>query len=259
MLCIEHATYEIDGKKILSDVSVRFEAGTLTVLVGPNGAGKSTLLAALAGDLPVCRPHVHVDDQPLASWKPKPLARKRAVLTQEHAVRFMFTVREVVAMGRLPHPPNPPRDEQLIDHAIACADIDHLQPRNVQTLSGGEVSRTAFARVLAQDTPIVMLDEPTAALDLYHQERLLQDLWQLARDGACVIAVLHDLNLAAAYADRIVILAQGQVVADGTPEQVLQQETIERVYRQPVLVLKHPTRGTPLVVSNSRLAPFRND
>ncbi len=253
MLCIEHATYKIDDKTILDDVSLRFAAGTLTVLVGPNGAGKSTLVAALAGDLASCRDRVTLDGQPLRQWKAKPLARKRAVLTQDHTVRFMFSVREVVAMGRLPHPADPSRDEQIIDQSIAKADIDHLQPRNVQTLSGGEASRTAFARVLAQDTPVVMLDEPTAALDLYHQERLLHDLWQLARQGACVIAVLHDLNLAAAYADRIVMMAAGRVVADGSPAAVLQQETIESVYRQRVLVLKHPTRGTPLVVSNSQL------
>lgn len=251
MLQIQNASYRIDTKTILDDVSLRFDAGTLTVLVGPNGAGKSTLLAALAGDLPCCHGQVTLDDQPLGRWKTKTLARRRAVLTQDHAVRFMFTVREVVSMGRLPHPADPSRDRLLIDQAIERADVGHLQARNVQTLSGGESSRTAFARVIAQDTPVVMLDEPTAALDLYHQERLLQHLWRLARDGVCVIVVLHDLNLAAAYADRIVILSQGRVAADGPPETVLQQQTIEAIYQQPVLVLKHPTRGTPLVVSNS--------
>jgi len=165
-------------------------------------------------------------------------------------VRFGFSVREVVAMGRLPHPPAPVEDARIVDASLAAADVTHLAPRDVQTLSGGEASRTAFARVLAQTTPVVFLDEPTAALDLQHQEAVLRIARGLADDGACVIVVLHDLNLAAGHADRIVMLHGGRIAADGSPRQVLTQATIERVYAQPVLVLEHPTRGVPLVVSD---------
>ena len=133
---------------------------------------------------------------------------------------------------------------------LAAGDVTHLAPRDVQTLSGGEASRTAFARVLAQTTPVVFLDEPTAALDLQHQEAVLRIARGLADEGACVIVVLHDLNLAAGYADRIVMLHRGRIAADGSPRAVLTRETIEHVYAQPVLVLEHPTRGVPLVVSD---------
>ncbi len=251
MLIVDRANFQVDGKSILHEVSLRFEPETLNVLVGPNGAGKSTLIAAIAGDLPSCRTSVRIDGKILQAWKPKSLAQQRSVLTQDHSVRFAFTTREVVGMGRLPYPPDPERDEAIIDDAMVRADITHLNERDVQTMSGGEVSRTAFARVLAQDTPLVLLDEPTAALDLYHQEQLLQDLWRLARKGSCVIAVLHDLNLSAAYADRIIMMSDGRVVADGSPRDVLTAETIQRVYRQQVLVMEHPTRRTPLIVSDS--------
>src|SRR5699024_11175285 len=129
----------------------------------------------------------------------------------------------------------------------ATADVLELAERNVQTLSGGEAARTAFARVLAQTTPVVLLDEPTAALDLHHQVTVLRKARALADEGACVIAVLHDLNLAAAYADRIVVLDAGRVAADGSPREVLTPELIARVYRQPVQVIEHPTRAIPLV------------
>ena len=163
-------------------------------------------------------------------------------------MRFGFGVREVVAMGRLPHPADAEADGRIVEQSLAAADVVALGERNVQTLSGGEAARTAFARVLAQTTPVVLLDEPTAALDLHHQERLLRHVRGLADAGACAIAVLHDLNLASAYADRIVMLCEGRVAADGTPREVLRRETVERVYRQPVLVIEHPTRGVPLVL-----------
>ena len=151
-------------------------------------------------------------------------------------------------MGRLPHPPDPVKDAACIADALARADLHALIEREVEHLSGGEAARTTFARVLTQDTPLLLLDEPTAALDLRHQERTLRAVRELADAGACVIVVLHDLNLAAAYADRIVLLEQGRVAADGTPTEVLTREHIERVYQQPVLVLRHPQRDVPLVV-----------
>ncbi len=185
---------------------------------------------------------------PLASYKAGPLARERAVMPQEHGVRFAFSVEEVVAMGRLPHPPDPVTDDARVEAAIDAAELQALRLREVQQLSGGESARTTFARVLAQDTPLLLLDEPTAALDLRHQERTLRSVRACAEAGACVIVVLHDLNLAAGYADRIVLLEQGRVAADGTPLQVLTEDNLQRVYQQDVVVLEHPRRGVPLVV-----------
>lgn len=173
---------------------------------------------------------------------------ERAVMPQEHGVRFAFSVEEVVAMGRLPHPPDPVTDDARVEAAIDAAELQALRLREVQQLSGGESARTTFARVLAQDTPLLLLDEPTAALDLRHQERTLRSVRASAEAGACVIVVVHDLNLAAGYADRIVLLEQGRVAADGTPLQVLTEDNLQRVYQQDVVVLEHPRRGVPLVV-----------
>jgi len=235
-------------REILHGISLAFEPGTVTALVGPNGAGKSTLLAVAAGDLRADVGEVSLLGKPLASYKAGPLARERAVMPQEHGVRFAFSVEEVVAMGRLPHPPDPRVDDAQVEAAIDAAELQALRLREVQQLSGGESARTTFARVLAQDTPLMLLDEPTAALDLRHQERTLRSVRACAEAGACVIVVLHDLNLAAGYADRIVLLEQGRVAADGTPLQVLTEDNLQRVYQQDVVVLEHPRRGVPLVV-----------
>lgn len=247
-LRLQQIGLRLGERQILQDVSLKFEPGTITALVGPNGAGKSTLLAVAAGDIVADTGQVTLHDQPIAQWKAQPLARERAVMPQDHAVRFAFSVEEVVAMGRLPHPPDPVRDAERIAYALTQADLHALTQREVRTLSGGEAARATFARVLAQDTPLVLLDEPTAALDLRHQERTLRAVRALADAGACVIVVVHDLNLAAGYADRIVMLEQGRVAADGSPDAVLTREHIERVYQQPVLVLRHPQRDVPLVV-----------
>ncbi|PAK90848.1 heme ABC transporter ATP-binding protein [Stenotrophomonas rhizophila] len=241
-------------RSILHDIHLGFVPGTVTALVGPNGAGKSTLLAVASGDVEADAGQVILHDKPIAHWKAMALARERAVMPQDHAVRFAFTVDEVVAMGRLPHPADALRDAARVEQSLGQAEMVGLRRREVQTLSGGEAARATFARVLTQDTPLLLLDEPTAALDLRHQERTLRAVRQLADSGACVIVVLHDLNLAAGYADRIVLLEQGRVAADGTPDQVLTREHIERVYQQPVLVLRHPQRDVPLVVVADPLA-----
>jgi len=238
----------IGGHWLLQEISLDFTPGTLTALLGPNGAGKSTLLGIAAGDLQPTQGEVRLRGKPISDWRARPLARARAVMPQDHAVRFAFSVREVVAMGRLPHAPDPARDARIIDDSLTAADVTHLARRDVQTLSGGESARTAFARVLTQDAPLILLDEPTAALDMQHQEATLRRLRELADGGACVIVVLHDLNLAAAYSDRIVLLQSGRLAADGSPRAVLTEATIARVYRQNVRVINHPTRPIPLVV-----------
>lgn len=235
-------------RAILHDIHLGFAPGSLTALVGPNGAGKSTLLAVASGDVAADTGQVTLHDRPIGHWKAMALARERAVMPQDHAVRFAFSVEEVVAMGRLPHAADPVRDAALVEQSLDQAEMARLRRREVQTLSGGEAARATFARVLTQDTPLLLLDEPTAALDLRHQERTLRAVRGLADAGACVIVVLHDLNLAAGYADRIVLLEQGRVAADGTPDQVLTREHIERVYQQSVVVLRHPVRNVPLVV-----------
>jgi len=236
------------GRAILHGVSLTLQAGTVTALVGPNGAGKSTLLGVASGDLPPDSGQVLLQGSALAGYRAQALARERAVMPQEHAVRFAFSVEEVVAMGRLPHPPQADEDALQVERALDAAEMQALRLREVQRLSGGESARTTFARVLAQATPLLFLDEPTAALDLRHQERTLRTVRGLADAGACVVVVLHDLNLAAGHADRIVLLQQGRIAADGSPAEVLTEDTLRRVYQQDVLVMPHPRRPVPLVV-----------
>ncbi|MGW4714365.1 heme ABC transporter ATP-binding protein [Nocardia sp. NPDC004260] len=238
------------ARRVLDGVDFEAVAGQVVALVGPNGAGKSTLLAALAGELAPSAGTVELDGQPLAHWTTLDMARRRAVLPQTHTVGFPFTAREVVAMGRAPWVRTERRehDEKQIAAAMAATDVAHLATRSFPTLSGGERARVALARVLTQDTATLLLDEPTAALDLGHQEAVLRLAAERAADGAAVVVVLHDLGVAAAYADRVAVLDSGRIAADGPPRAVLTTELLTRVYQHPVEVLDHPVTGAQLVL-----------
>ncbi|KRF19124.1 hemin ABC transporter ATP-binding protein [Nocardioides sp. Soil797] len=227
--------------QILDGVDVEVRSGEILALVGPNGAGKSTLLGVLAGDHEPSSGEVTLRGKPLASCGAKEAARQRGVLMQKQALSFGFLVRDVVMMGRAPwhRSPEAEFDETIVDASIKRADVEHLGSRNFPTLSGGEQARTAFARLLAQDTPVLMLDEPTAALDIHHQEQVLSVVREAADAGAAAVVVLHDLSLAAAYADQICVLAHGEVRAQGRPADVLTAELLSEVYAHPVQVLHH--------------------
>ncbi len=238
------------GRTVLEDIDIDVVAGRILALVGPNGAGKSTLLAALSGELQPDSGTVELDGEPLSHWTPTDMARRRAVLPQNHTVGFPFTVREVVTMGRAPwaRTLRQDADEQAVAEALAATDVVHLAERPFPALSGGERARAALARVLAQDTETVLLDEPTAALDLGHQEEVLRLATERARRGAAVVVVLHDLGLAAAYADRVAVLHAGRLAALGSPREVLTTELLTEVYRHPVEVIDHPATGAQLVL-----------
>lgn len=240
------------AQPVLHDVDLDLRAGEVLALVGPNGSGKSTLLALVAGDLRPDRGTVTVRDRPVSSWRLQALARERAVLTQELRVSFPFAVRAVVEMGRAPWRGRPEEDLDDLEVAAAMetAEVGHLAHRAFGSLSGGEKGRAGFARVLAQQTPVLLLDEPTAALDIGHQETLLATARERAQAGAAVLVVLHDLTLAAAHADRMVLLEQGRVAAEGTPAEVLRPELLSRVYRHPVDVVAHPRSGAPIVLAD---------
>ncbi|WP_051172435.1 heme ABC transporter ATP-binding protein [Microbacterium indicum] len=248
MISVERLRIEIDGRELLSDVSFAAGAGEVVALVGPNGAGKSTLLKVLAGDIEPDGGSVALAGRAPSAWRSRELARHRAVMAQDHAIAFSFTAREVVEMGRVPHDRSD-ADDGIVDAAMASGDVVHLAGRDVMTLSGGELARTVFGRVLAQSTPVVLLDEPTAALDLRHQEHLMRAAAALAAGGSCVVVVLHDLNLAARYAHRIAMFHGGRLVADAPPAEVLTAERVRAVYGQEVRILEHPTAGLPLVVA----------
>lgn len=240
--------------QILTDVDVEVRAGEVLALVGPNGAGKSTLLGVLAGDEKPTTGEVTLRGEPLRSIKAQHAARQRGVLMQKQSLSFGFIVRDVVMMGRAPwhRTPQAELDEAIVDGAIKRADVGHLEKRHFPTLSGGEQGRTAFARLLAQDTPVLMLDEPTAALDIHHQEQLLSVVREAADAGAAVVVVLHDLSLAAAYADRICVLARGEVRAVGHPDDVLTSDLLSEVYDHPVEVLRHDDQLVVVPVRRAR-------
>ncbi len=259
MLSATAVEVERQGRRILGPVSLELHPGEVTVLVGPNGAGKSTLLEVLAGMIRPDRGSVALAGRPLAAWPPRDLARRRAVLRQHHDLAFAFTAEEVVALGRSPHHGRyrSAIETRLIGDAMARTGVAELALRSYPTLSGGERQRVQFARALAQlATPeglvegaILLLDEPSASLDPAHQERLFVIARRLARSSVLVAAVVHDLNLAALVADRIIMLDRARVVADGPPEAVLTAERIEAVFGIAVDVLRHPVSGRPLLAS----------
>ncbi|MFJ5139065.1 heme ABC transporter ATP-binding protein [Streptomyces sp. NPDC088707] len=241
---------ERGGRAILDDVGVGVRAGEVLALVGPNGAGKSTLLAALAADLAPSAGEVRIGGRPTAAWTPGELALWRAVLPQDAALSFPFAVGDVVRMGRAPWAgtAREDEDEAAVAEAMAATEVEAFAARPFSALSGGERARVALARVLAQRTGLLLLDEPTAALDLRHQELVLGVCRERAAAGDAVVVVLHDLGLAAAHADRVGVLHGGRIAVEGPPSEVFDEALLSRVYRQPVEVFPHPRTGVPLVV-----------
>ncbi|WP_281245025.1 heme ABC transporter ATP-binding protein [Actinokineospora terrae] len=240
----------VGGALLVDDVSLELGVGEVLVLVGPNGAGKSTLLGALAGDVAVAGGEAVLDGRGVGQWRAVEAARRRGVLVQQNSVSFPFDVRAVVEMGRAPWRGTDAEDEDEVAVASALADtgVEHLADRAYPTLSGGEQARVALARVLAQRTPVILLDEPTAALDVQHQELVLSLAHRHAGNGGGVLVVLHDLSLAAAHADRVAVLDRGKLVAIGPPAEVCTADLLSAVYRHPVEVFPHPRTGAPVVL-----------
>lgn len=230
-----HLSY--GGRRVLQAVNLVARPGRLLSLIGPNGAGKSSLLSVMAG---LCRPsfgNVVLDGRPLADWPTHELARRRAMLSQKVRLGFGFRVEEVVMLGRSPHGASPQAtDRRIVDAALQATSARHLAGRNYLELSGGEQQRVQLARVLAQvwecgpEPGWLLLDEPEAGLDVAHQHEMLRHAKGMARQGYGVVVVLHDLNLAARYADDVALLAQGRLVCHGHPTHALNTGMLSRVY-----------------------------
>ncbi|MGU3523053.1 heme ABC transporter ATP-binding protein [Enterobacteriaceae bacterium C23F] len=237
---------------MLRDISLTLEPGELVALIGPNGAGKSTLLRVLTGYLQPDNGHCTLHGKALANWSPQALSRQRAVMRQQSQLGFDWPVEDVVAMGRAPWEQT--SSTKIVREVMDLTGCSPLSGRKYNALSGGEQQRVQLARALAQlwvnNMPQgwLFLDEPTSALDLYHQQHLLRLLKQLTAGGKLhVCAVLHDLNLAALWADRLVLLHQGEIVAQGNAAQVLQAQTLSRWYGAEVHIGQHPGSPTPQV------------
>lgn len=254
MLRAEQLSVRRGGKNVLGDIDLRLQPGDVLGVLGPNGAGKSTLLGALCGEFEASAGRVTLDARALSDWDGRQRARRLAVLPQSSTLSFAFPVEEVVGMGRLPHASGRVRDAEIVAMALRAADAEHLRGRSYLALSGGERQRVHLARVLAQLWPggegqVLLLDEPTSALDPLHQHTTLQAVRDFASQGAAVLVILHDLNLAARYCDRILLLQAGRPHALGSPDEVLRAEPLRAVFGLDVLIQRHPERGHPLIVA----------
>lgn len=254
MLAARKITLRAGGHTLLRGVDLELHPGQLHVVLGPNGAGKSSLLRTLAAELVPEAGQVELDGLALGQWPSLELARRRAVLPQRHALSFGFTASQVVELGRLPCVRRAPAAEAAIIRAcLERAGIAALAARRYPTLSGGEQARVQLARVLAQlaepsgPAPrFLLLDEPTASLDLAHQHGCLRLLRELAGEGVGILLVVHDPNLALRYADSVTLLQDGQVTAAGAPRDVLSAARLEQVYGVTVRLLAGP--DAPVVV-----------
>ncbi|HJR31088.1 MAG TPA: heme ABC transporter ATP-binding protein [Pseudomonas sp.] len=254
MLRTQNLQIRRDRKIVLTDITLELKPGEVLGVLGPNGAGKSTLLGALCGELQANHGSVWLDERELSQWPGAQRAQRLAVLPQVSSLDFAFRVEEVVGMGRLPYQSGRVRDDEIVAAALQAADAGHLSGRSYLALSGGERQRVHLARVLAQLWPgeagqTLLLDEPTSMLDPLHQHTTLQAVREFADRGAAVLVILHDLNLAARYCDRLLLLEGGRPVALDTPEQVLRPEPLKAVFGLEVLVQSHPERGHPLIIA----------
>jgi iron complex transport system ATP-binding protein len=267
MLTASNITVTLRARRLLDDVSIHVAPGETVAILGENGAGKTTLLRALAGDRQPSgarqNGEVTLAGRPIGDWSLSERARLRAVLPQRPELAFAFNAREVAGFGRYAHHGGwrSAEDQRIADAALRLTDAFHLAEREVTTLSGGEQARVHLASVFAQlwdvqsaSPRFLLLDEPTAALDLAHQHRLLETAHEFAHTRAIgVVAILHDLNLAAMYADRVVVLRRGTLIAQGTPAEVLQPATIGDGFAVAAHVLPHPlVDGGMLIATASR-------
>ena len=272
----EAISVRMGSATLLEEVTLDVGIGEVVAIAGPNGAGKSTLLAVLAGDRRPTSGGVRLGDRALAGWPRAELARRRAVMSAGSEVAFAFTAKEVALLGRLPwHGGDPSAaDRAVVRELLAAVDCASLADHPFASLSTGERQRVQLARAIAQVVDgqladvapdsgaapsqrgsverYLLLDEPTSSLDAAHQHSVMGLLRREARAGRGVLAVLHDLNLAAAYADRIVLLSHGRVAASGAPSEVLRRELLEPVFEIPMLILSHPEVPHPIVIAEPR-------
>lgn len=243
------------GRTVLHAVSLSIDAGEVLVVAGPNGAGKSTLLQALTGSLRLEEGEIQLMGRELPGWERRERARVLAVLSQRSSLNFPFLVEDVVQLGRIPHVTGSELDRVVSHEAMQSLDIGHLAQRPYTALSGGEQQRVQLARVLtqlwrAEDSPgrVLLLDEPATALDYAYLGLLRDRLRDFAGQGCGVLVVVHDLNFAIALADRVILLAEGRVAAEGPAEVVFTEQHLQEAFGVSPLLSVHPQTGRPLVI-----------
>ena len=248
--------YPGQNRPALNGVNMSAPSGNFYAVLGPNGSGKSTLMKGLLGIAKADQGRVLIAERNVSNWDRKALARVVGVVSQSETVSFPITVREMVGMGRYPHlgplEGEGSEDKVAVHEALEVCDVTHLVNRDLSTLSGGELQRVRIARALAQEPMALILDEPTSSLDIKHAMEILELLKQSVASGFTVILTTHGLDLAARFSDRMLLLSEGQVAAEGTPDEVVNEETLADVYGWPVKVEWEPTTGSP------RVTPLRS-
>lgn len=252
---LNHVHADIGGNLKLTDISVSVAAGEVTAIIGPNGAGKTSLLRAICNELELTAGSVKFSGTEMKDWSIQARAQLMAVLPQRSYLEFPFTVAEVVSMGRIPHDTSDQHNKQVINDALELVDGRQFMDRFYLQLSGGEKQRVQLARVAAQIWEAqergrcLLLDEPSASLDLAHQAMIVQMVQHFSGQGVAVLLVLHDLNLASKCADQLLVLQQGQVVARGKPKEVLTEQLIADTFGVDALVRTSEKDGSPVVIT----------
>lgn len=256
MIRVRQCEKVYDGKTVLRDIDLDIGAGECLAIIGPNGSGKTTLLRLLSGEEGPDRGSVELMGQPATCWKSRERARRVTVVAQEGISPVSFSVYDVVMMGRYIyqtqfHAPST-QDREVVRHVLSATGLEPLAQKPVSQLSGGERQRVAIARAMAQEPHVLLLDEPTAYLDLRYQLQILEYVyaWHV-RTGATVVSVLHDLNLAAQFFKRIIILKEGCIIADGSPFDVFDADLLQCVYHTRPTIIQHPRLGVPQVLLES--------
>lgn len=250
---VDSLSKRFDNQSVLEEISFSVKRGECLGIIGPNGSGKSTLLKLLSGVESTSAGKIEIRGKQIEQYTRKDLAKWLAVLQQESLPSIGFTVREVIEMGRFPFQnwlgEETTDVERLIDAILDKMGLNELSDRHLENLSGGERQRVALGKTMAQQPKLLMLDEPTTYLDIGHQILLMDRIreWQL-EDDLTVISVLHDLNLAALYCDRLLLLHNGRVVAIGSPEDIIRTDLIEEVYGTSPIVMQHPVYGLPQII-----------
>lgn len=257
MLEIDKLVVKRGGQTLVRNVSFKALPGSLTAIVGPNGAGKTSVFKAICGEWPSAGGTIRIGGKPRHCWSRKTLAQRMAIMGQDPTLNFDFTVAELVQLGRAPYLGlgHQAKDVAIVDAVIAMSGLTSFKFRSVPSLSGGERQRSFFAKTLAQLTSkadtlpgegcLMLLDEPTSALDLAQQAYLMQTIRAIVESGGCVVAVLHDLNLAGAFADQIVMMKNGMIHAQGSPEDVLTGDMVSNCYDCKIQIVK--TGHTPYI------------